>query len=81
MRPRGGVAGPAPAQRAALRHGAELWFHVVLRGELTVDGEHRLGTADAFAIPAGRPFSWSDASPDLELLEVALPARVVLSAP
>ena len=64
--------------RAAYRHDAELWFHVVLRGALTLDGEHRLGPADAFAIPAGRPFTWSDASPDLELLEVALPGQVAL---
>jgi mannose-6-phosphate isomerase-like protein (cupin superfamily) len=78
LRPRGAPAAPAPAERAACRHDAELWFHVVLRGELTVDG-HRLGAADAFAIPAGRPFRWSDASPDLELLEVALPGRVALS--
>jgi len=65
-------------ERASYRHGAELWFHVVLRGELTLDGEHRLGPDDAFAIPAGRAFTWSDASPDLELLEVALPGRVDL---
>jgi mannose-6-phosphate isomerase-like protein (cupin superfamily) len=64
--------------RAALRHDAELWFHVVLRGELTLDNEHRLGAADAFVIPAGRLFQWRDASPDLELLEVALPARFTL---
>jgi mannose-6-phosphate isomerase-like protein (cupin superfamily) len=59
--------------RVTYRHRAELWFHVILRGELTLDGEHRLGAADAFVIPAGRPFTWSDASPDLELLEIALP--------
>jgi quercetin dioxygenase-like cupin family protein len=62
----------APARFAA-RHSAELLFHFVLRGELTLDDEHRLGAADAFVVPAGRPFAWSDASPDLELLEVALP--------
>jgi mannose-6-phosphate isomerase-like protein (cupin superfamily) len=62
------------------RHDAELWFHVVLRGGLTLDDDHRLAAGDAFAIPAGRPFAWRDASPDLELLEVALPARVALAA-
>ncbi|TMQ08401.1 MAG: cupin [Deltaproteobacteria bacterium] len=61
--------------RIALRHDAELWFHVVLRGELTLDDQHRLGAADAFTIPAGRPVTWSHASPDLELLQVTLPAR------
>jgi hypothetical protein len=68
---------PSPAA-VRLRHDAELWFHVVLRGELTLDGEHRLGAADAFVIPAGRTFTWSHASPDLELLEIALPGRVAL---
>lgn len=64
--------------RLALRHDAELWFHVVLRGELTLDDQHRLGPADAFTIPAGQSFTWSHASQDLELLEVTLPARVTL---
>jgi quercetin dioxygenase-like cupin family protein len=65
--------------RVVLRHDAELWFHVVLRGELTLDDERRLGAADAFVIPAGRPVTWSQASPDLELLEVALPARFAVA--
>lgn len=56
-------------------HGAELWFHVVLRGSMLLDGEHRLGPADAFVIPAGQPFAWRDASPDLELLEIAVPGQ------
>ena len=43
-------------------------------GELTLDGERCLGAADAFAVPSGRPFTWSDASPDLELLQTARPA-------
>jgi hypothetical protein len=63
---------------ATYRHAAELWFHVVLRGELTLDGEHRHGAAEDFAIPAGQPFTWSDASSDLELLEIALPGRAVV---
>jgi quercetin dioxygenase-like cupin family protein len=79
----GGLAGVSVLRardpgRVALRHDAELWFHVVLRGELILDDQHRLGAADAFTIPAGRPFTWSHASPDLELLQVALPARVAL---
>jgi quercetin dioxygenase-like cupin family protein len=77
LRPRGDAA----AARTAHRHDAELWFHVVLRGALTLDDHHRLAAADAFAIPAGRPFTWSDPSPDLELLEIALPARVAIAAP
>jgi mannose-6-phosphate isomerase-like protein (cupin superfamily) len=65
-------------ERAAYCHDAELWFHVVLRGQLTIDDQHRLGAGDAFVIPAGRAFVWGDASPDLELLEVALPGAVTL---
>ena len=61
--------------RLTARHGAELLFHFVLRGELTLDDEHRLAAADAFVVPAGRPFVWSDASQDLELLQVALPGE------
>jgi quercetin dioxygenase-like cupin family protein len=64
--------------RFTARHDAELLFHFVLRGALTLDGEHRLGAADAFVVPAGQPFVWSEASQDLELLEVALPGAFVL---
>ncbi len=66
-----------PPQSRAYRHAGELLFHVVLHGELTLDGVHRLAAADAFVIPAGQPFTWSEASPDLELLSVALPAAGV----
>jgi quercetin dioxygenase-like cupin family protein len=66
--------------RLAARHGADLLFHFVLRGQLTLDGEHRLAAADAFTLPAGRPFAWSDASPDLELLQVALPGEPALES-
>jgi quercetin dioxygenase-like cupin family protein len=70
------VGDPAAAgHRHAYRHDADLLFHFVLRGELTLDGEHRLAAASAFVVPAGRPFAWSEASPELELLEVALPGE------
>lgn len=65
--------------RLSARHGADLLFHFVLRGRLTLDGEHRLAAADAFTLPAGRTFTWSDASPDLELLQVALPGEPALA--
>jgi len=64
--------GEAPGRRVYV-HDAELLFHIVLRGELTLDDEHRLGPADAFVVPAGRPFAWSDGSPDLALLQVVVP--------
>ena len=60
--------------RISYRHDAELMFHVVLRGAVTLDDTHRLGATDAFVVPAGRPVTWSDASSDLELLEVAMSA-------
>lgn len=70
------VGDPAvAARRQAYRHDADLVFHFVLGGELTLDGEHRLAAASAFVVPAGRPFTWSEASPDLELLQVALPGE------
>jgi hypothetical protein len=61
--------------RVVHRHGAELLFHFVLRGEVTLDDEHRLTATAAFVVPAGQPFGWSDASADLELLQVALPGE------
>jgi quercetin dioxygenase-like cupin family protein len=64
--------------RTVYRHGAELLFHFVLRGGLTLDGEHRLTDGAAFVVPAGRPFAWSDGSADLELLQVALPGEPAL---
>lgn len=57
------------------RHDADLVFRFVLAGAITLDGVHRLGAADAVVVPAGQQVIWSDASPDLALLEVALPAR------
>jgi quercetin dioxygenase-like cupin family protein len=66
---------PSSAAPAAYRHAGELLLHVVLRGELTLDDVHRLGPGDAFVVPAGRPFSWRDASAELELLEVAVPGE------
>jgi quercetin dioxygenase-like cupin family protein len=62
-------------RRAVYRHGADLLFHFVLAGGLTLDGEHRLGAAAGFVVPAGRLFEWSEASADLELLQVALPGE------
>jgi quercetin dioxygenase-like cupin family protein len=62
----------------AARHRADLLFHFVLRGQLTLDGANRLGAAGAFTTAGGRPFAWSDMSPDLELLQVAVPGEPAL---
>jgi quercetin dioxygenase-like cupin family protein len=56
----------------AYRHAGELVFGFVLTGGVTLDG-HRLGPADAFVIPAARPFALEAGTPDLSLLTVAMP--------
>jgi hypothetical protein len=40
--------------------------------------EHQLAASEAYTNPARRPLVWSAASPDLELLQVALPGDVAL---
>jgi len=69
--------GPTPPFH---RHHAELLFTFVLRGAATLRCEGRdpdpLGAGDSFVIPAGIGHGLSECSEDLELLEVALPARL-----
>jgi mannose-6-phosphate isomerase-like protein (cupin superfamily) len=68
------VLRPAEAgARLADRHAGELLWGCVLRGAATLDGEHRLEAADAFTVPAGRPFELADATADLEWLLVMVP--------
>jgi quercetin dioxygenase-like cupin family protein len=57
-------------------HNGELLFGFLLEGSATLNhaGTHALGPADAFVVPAGEPWGLSDASDDLSLLEVILPA-------
>ncbi|HEY5907050.1 MAG TPA: cupin [Vicinamibacteria bacterium] len=82
------VARVAPAHAATSKvldelahvsHDAELLFTFVLAGGalLLCEGQEgvALAAGDAFVIPAGRPFALTEPSPDLELLEVSLPAR------
>jgi quercetin dioxygenase-like cupin family protein len=61
------------------KHDAELLFLFVLEGRLTLHFEDRdprpLAAADAFVLPAAKTCAFSDCSPELQLLEVALPAR------
>ena len=63
---------------AAPPHDGEFFFGFVLEGSVTLEqgGAHPLTAADAFVIPAGEAWSLSEASEDLELLEVVLPAGV-----
>jgi quercetin dioxygenase-like cupin family protein len=71
------VIRPAGVQGfSAAPHTGELFFGFVLEGSVVLDcgGAHPLAAADAFVIPAGEAWGFSDASSDLELLEVILPA-------
>jgi hypothetical protein len=56
---------------------ADLLFGFVLHGSAVLEhaGEHPLEACDAFVIPPGQPWGLRAASPDLELLQVALPAK------
>jgi quercetin dioxygenase-like cupin family protein len=57
----------------------ELQFGFVLEGAAVLEhaGSHALGRADAFVIPPGKAFSLSEASEDIRLLEVTLPANAI----
>jgi mannose-6-phosphate isomerase-like protein (cupin superfamily) len=62
-----------------VRHDAEFLFWFVLEGTFTLKCEARedepLGARDSVVLPAGMAYALADCSSDLELLEVALPAR------
>jgi quercetin dioxygenase-like cupin family protein len=71
------VIRPAGARRfEAPPHNGEFFFGFLLEGSAVLQhaGDHPLGPADAFVIPAGEAWGLSEASSDLELLEVVLPA-------
>jgi quercetin dioxygenase-like cupin family protein len=67
--------GPAPWTV----HDGDILFSFVMAGEMTLEGEgkdpYRLSPGDAFVIPPGMATRYSDATPDLELLEVTLPGN------
>ena len=68
-----------PAQARGFRapaHSGEFYFGFLLEGSVVLDmnGRHRLAPADAFVIPADAAWGLSEASDDLALLEVILPA-------
>ncbi len=71
-RPRG-----APA-KSRCRHDADFLFTFVLSGSLTLDvdgrGARAVSAGTSFVLPPGDSYAFLDRSPDLELLEVALPA-------
>jgi quercetin dioxygenase-like cupin family protein len=60
-------------------HSSDILFDFVLSGSVTLtgagQGAHALSEGDAFVIPPQLKTSLTDASPDLRLLEVSLPAQ------
>jgi len=73
------VARPqGPLPRATTVHGADILFTFVLAGALTLEaagqGTHALEEGDAYVVPPGLETTLGGATPDLELLEVSLPA-------
>ena len=73
----GGSAGDGGEQVTS--HAGDILFTFVMEGACTLNGEnqgaHRLEAGDAYVIPPHTKTSLTDRSDDLELLEVALPAR------
>ena len=77
-----GVAGvqvlrPGEGPTDWAQHEADIHFTFVMAGTMTLEGEGRepyaLEAGDAFVIPPGMKTRYSEASTDLELLEVTLP--------
>jgi quercetin dioxygenase-like cupin family protein len=72
------VARPsAGAPASVTSHASDILFTFVLAGSVTLRGDgqgaHTIGEGDAFVIPPHLKTALTDASPDLRLLEVALP--------
>ena len=71
------VARPSGGESPWVRHDCDILFNFVLSGRMTLEGEGKdpftLSPGDAFVIPPGMATRYTDATPDLELLEVTLP--------
>ena len=71
------VMRPADGAPEWTTHDADILFAFVMSGEVTLEGEgkapYRLQRGDAYVIPPGMATRLSEATEDLELLEVALP--------
>ena len=61
------------------KHSGEFLFWLVLQGELRVDRNQQLKTGDSYVIPAGIDFRLQ-ADAGIELLEVSLPADLLLAS-
>jgi quercetin dioxygenase-like cupin family protein len=71
------VARPDGTPTVPASHDADILFTFVMRGRMTLESDGRapapLTEGDAFVIPPGLRTRYAEPSPDLELLEVALP--------
>ena len=76
-RPTQGAPASDPASAPWTAHDGDILFTFVMSGAMTLEGEgkspFRLAPGDAFVLPPGLATRYSDPSPDLQLLEVALP--------
>ena len=74
-----GDSGAAAGGEQVTSHTGDILFTFVMEGQCTLNGEnqgaHRLEAGDAYVIPPHTKTSLTERSDDLELLEVALPAR------
>lgn len=71
----------AKPPRLSARHEAEFDFLFVLEGGLTLvcEGIHILKAGDCCSVPAGKNYAIKDCSPNLQLLEVLIPAPTALT--
>jgi quercetin dioxygenase-like cupin family protein len=73
------VARPDGGATAWTWHDSDILFTFVMQGGMLLEGEGRdpfaLQAGDAFVIPPGMKTRYSNATEDLELLEVSLPGR------
>lgn len=73
------VARPTGSPSPWTRHDGDILFNFVLAGEMTLEGEGKnpflLSAGDAFVIPPRMATRYTDATTDLQLLEVSLPGR------
>jgi quercetin dioxygenase-like cupin family protein len=64
-------------------HGSEFCFYFVLAGSVTLQAAgntYRLAPDDSITLPDGLAYTLSEATSDLELLEVTLPAELTLAS-
>ncbi|MGV8986590.1 MAG: cupin domain-containing protein [Cypionkella sp.] len=66
------------------KHAGDILFTFVMSGAMTLEGEgkdpYRLSPGDAFVIPPGMATRYSDATADLQLVEVSLPGNFTTTA-